>query len=768
MDTFSVRGGQFRLNDVPIFLHAGEFHYFRTPVDQWEQRLGLLQRAGFNTLATYIPWLWHQPQVGVTDLDGHTHPLRDLAGFLDLAAQMGFWLIPRPGPYIMAETINEGVPPWVFEEHPQAAFIDQTGNAQNIVSYLHPDFLERVDDWYRAVFAVLTPRQITRGGRILMVQLDNEMGMIHWVRNIVDLNPDTLARFAAWLQQTHGDSLSARYPVEDLSAFLHAGLAAPTPEHAGVLPDYRRFFRAYLREYTEGLWSRARSHGMEVPPVINIHGFTNHLGGRTFPIGLSQLVEVMEMPGVISATDVYPLRIAEDNYTQIVLINEMTKALHNPDQALFSIEFQSGGNQDHSGVQSSMYDLHSRLSIACGMRAINHYLFTAGENDPVLSPIKRHDWGPPIRKDGTVRHHYPRYGKLSAALSAYGAALVEARPKTVCSIGFQIDDFMTEVTNTVTRPADDILAHYRHVALFDFIGRGLSLTHRPFDAVELPRAALDPVTRPVLWVALHDRCDAPVQQKLVDYARAGGRLILVGRLPETTRDGTPCSILREALGATVLRSDPPFVWTEFRAFDEVDVPASFLQTYAGAFETIFATHQSGETIGFIQRLGSGRVMLLGATFNVDVPEDLGIFERMATMMGCAPLFTLESWADIRLSEGANGSFLFINNYQDDPVSVRITAGESPLFGGHAVDLPARRGVILPIDWQARPGVVIHACTAEIRALRDEGKRLIIETDPAACFIELTVTDHRPAVGSSAERVGEGRFRIVTHDGRFTL
>jgi len=110
MANFSVKGGQFWLDNHPVLLQAGEFHYFRTPSDQWEHRLGLLKQAGFNAVASYIPWLWHQPEPDEIDLDGHTNPLRNLQGFLDLATEMGLWIIARPGPYIMAETRNEGIP----------------------------------------------------------------------------------------------------------------------------------------------------------------------------------------------------------------------------------------------------------------------------------------------------------------------------------------------------------------------------------------------------------------------------------------------------------------------------------------------------------------------------------------------------------------------------------------------------------------------------------------------------------------------------------
>ncbi|MEZ4591255.1 MAG: beta-galactosidase [Chloroflexota bacterium] len=287
MPNFYVKDGRFYLNNQPQLIQAGEFHYFRTPKDQWAHRLSLLKAAGFNSVAAYIPWLWHQLEEGVSDFDGHSHPLRNLTGFLDLAAEMDFLIIARPGPYIMAETINEGIPPWVFSNYPQVAFVNQRQEIQNIASYLHPDFLACAAKWYEAVFAVLAPRQITRDGRIIMVQLDNEMGMPHWVRNIFDTNPDTIARLAGYLHKVYGPALANRYPTANLPQFLHQQIWQPSQAHgAQIAEDYRHFYRDYLREYMQFLWQTAQTNGLEVPPIVNIHGFMN--GGKTFPIGLSQ------------------------------------------------------------------------------------------------------------------------------------------------------------------------------------------------------------------------------------------------------------------------------------------------------------------------------------------------------------------------------------------------------------------------------------------------------------------------------------------------
>lgn len=767
MSRFYAKDGQFWIDNELQFIQAGEFHYFRTPVDQWAHRLGLLQGAGFNTVAAYIPWLWHQPTPDVSDVNGHTHLMRDLAGFLDLATEMGFYIIARPGPYIMAETINEGISPWVFEKCPEVAFIGADGKTQNIASYLHPDFLNCVEGWYQAVFEVLAPRQITRGGKIIMVQLDNEMGMIQWVRNLVDINPNTIARFAAYLHETYGERFTRRYPVANTIDFLREQIIQPMPLYAvPILEDYRHFYRLYLRDYISTLWEQAKKYGMEVPPVVNIHGFGN--GGKTFPIGLSQLVDAMVLDGMISATDVYPIFIGEGNFHQLLLVNEMTKALQNPQQALFSIEFQAGGNQDFGGAQTSLYDLHSRLCISCGMRAINHYLFFDGENDPILSPQKRHNWGHPVRKDGTLRRHYGRYPKLSRVLTAYGADLIRSCPKKVTTIGFLIDDYMTEINNEFTRSATDILTHQRDVILFDFLARGLALTHRPFDAIELTRSQPDPMKIPTLWVMMEKQCDTATQQKLVEYVQQGGRLILVGRMCKKAFDHTPCTVLQDAIGIQNIHSDPPFKSANIRAFDHADIPVSFMETYTGDFDEVFATSSDGQTVGFIKHIGKGQVMVFGAALSANTLEDLAILHQMADRMNCSPLFTMSEWVDVRVSEGKNGNFLFINNYQDDPVETIISAHGVPLFGGYEFSLPARSGLILPLEWRIRPGILIHYITSEIIEVTDTGTRLTLKTAEEEFLAEVSLMGYQCDDNLVIQRISQQRLMLRGENGVIQL
>jgi beta-galactosidase len=473
----------------------------------------------------------------------------------------------------------------------------------------------------------------------------------------------------------------------------------------------------------------------------------------------------MGMDGVISATDVYPGHIGEDNIHHMLLVNEMTKALHNPEQPLFSIEFQAGGNQDFGGNQTSLYDLHTRLCISTGMRAINNYLFCDGENDPVLSPIKRHNWGHPVRKDGTLRKHYQRYPKLSKVLTAYGSDLIRSRPQTVTTVGFLLDYFMTEVNNSFTQQASNIITHQRDYILFDMIARGLALTHRPFDAVEITRANLDAAKTPLLWVMMDKQCNAATQQKLVDYVRAGGKLILAGRMCVEQFDYTPCTILRDALDITQIEDSQPFVWENIDVFDYQDVPVSFVESFSDAFDGTFSTRKCGGVVGFIKRIGKGQVLMFGASMPANTLGDIDIVHQMALKMECPAQFGASDWADIRISHGDNGSFLFVNNYQDDPVETTIECEGKPLFGGNAISLPARRGVILPLEWRLRDGILIHYITSEIIEKKEPGQSITLRTDQLEFIAELTIEGYTCENGT---RMSGQRIKVAGKDGMLTI
>ena len=131
-------------------------------------------------------------------------------------------------------------------------------------------------------------------------------------------------------------------------------------------------------------------------------------------------------------------------------------------------------------------------------------------------------------------------------------------------------------------------------------------------------------------------------------------------------------------------------------------------------------------------------MVFGAAMTSNTLDDLDVVNQMALKMGCPSQFTLSRWADVRLSQGDHGSFLFINNYLDDPIETTIAYEDELMLGGHSAQIPARQGLILPIEWQLRKGVCIHYATSEIINIRDDGATIELKTAQNDFYAELSL------------------------------
>lgn len=147
----------FIINGRRQFLIGGEFHYFRTPHELWEDRLLKMARNGATLVTTYIPWNWHEPREGQERWDGDA----DIDRFLKLCRQHGLYVIVKPGPYCCAEWDFGGHPDWLL--------------SKNIpLRVLNDAYLEYVRKWYRRVAEVIGPHLITRDGPIVCIQVENE------------------------------------------------------------------------------------------------------------------------------------------------------------------------------------------------------------------------------------------------------------------------------------------------------------------------------------------------------------------------------------------------------------------------------------------------------------------------------------------------------------------------------------------------------------------------------------------------------------------
>ncbi|WP_282837622.1 glycoside hydrolase family 35 protein [Microbacterium flavum] len=160
MSTFTIGDADFLLDGTPHRIISGALHYFRIHPDQWADRIRKARLMGLNTVETYVAWNAHEPVRGQWDATGWN----DLGRFLDLVAAEGMHAIVRPGPYICAEWHNGGLPVWL------------TSTPGIGLRRSEPQYLDAVTSYLRHVYEIVAPRQIDRGGNVVLVQIENEYG----------------------------------------------------------------------------------------------------------------------------------------------------------------------------------------------------------------------------------------------------------------------------------------------------------------------------------------------------------------------------------------------------------------------------------------------------------------------------------------------------------------------------------------------------------------------------------------------------------------
>lgn len=168
----------FLLDDKPIQILSGAIHYFRVPKDDWYHSLYNLKALGFNTVETYIPWNYHEPREEHFEFSGE----KDIQHFIQLAEELGLYVIIRPSPFICAEWEFGGLPSWLLNyKDMRIRSSDQR-------------FIDKVDRYYAQLFKILKPLQIDHNGPIIMMQIENEYGSFDEDKSYLNMIKDLMIK----------------------------------------------------------------------------------------------------------------------------------------------------------------------------------------------------------------------------------------------------------------------------------------------------------------------------------------------------------------------------------------------------------------------------------------------------------------------------------------------------------------------------------------------------------------------------------------------
>ncbi|MFB1050995.1 beta-galactosidase [Paraliobacillus sp. JSM ZJ581] len=718
-----VHNEKVAINGEDILLFGAELHYFRIPKNKWGSLIKEAKKAGINMISTYVPWVFHEYEEGKIDLTGETRDERDLHTFLQVVSEEGMYCLVRPGPYVMAEIIDHGVPTWFIKNYPEAVAKTKEGNNHptRVVSYMHPAYLKKVRNWYQAVCKIIAPFQITSGGSVIMFQLDNEVGMFHWVSNQGDYNQWTVYQFTDYLTQKYTLKKFNRIFNESavsIREFVQTKLRNPEENAALALRnEYSSFMREHYRTYLEQLKMLAEKEGITVPFVINIHGFHEIdilKRGTMYPIGISQLLEAAKIENTLLAGDYYIGNIEYDNFIDIVLANVFTKAIQSKDQPLFSAEFQSGKSSDKPRLQPYTFDLTTRLCFANGMNAINYYMFVGGQNYEGIGLLgKRHEWQAPLTQTGEKRRHFHVIAQLGKMFRVYDKQLLRAKQEVQTTVGFYPDYYRTEFSDAFTLPVIETFQLERDLNLYNGLAKALRLNNIVFDGLNLlEKERIDVSSVSTLWMFAMDWMDAEVQQKLADYMEDGGNLVLYPVIPTKDLNGHSCTILKDYIDVSIIDHKPGFI-----RFEEIDsIQVTRMEMYEVSSRA-FAWSEGEEEhpVAFEKHLGKGKLIMFGVAMDIDFQYKLEVYRKLAEKINVRSSFTVtKDQLDVSVRTiNEKQYFLFVHNFDDYNKSSVLKYKGQTLLEGREVTVPRRSGLMLPFQIDIIEGLRLNWGTAEI-------------------------------------------------------
>jgi beta-galactosidase len=267
--TFEIKDGQFRYDGKPTQIHSGEMHYARVPKEYWRHRLKMLKAMGLNTVATYVFWNYHHPTPGVWDFKTGNHNLPE---FLKTAQEEGLFVILRPGPYACAEWEFGGYPWWLQQ------------NKSLVIRTNNQPFLDSCNVYLRKLAAQVKGYQVSKGGPIIMTQVENEFGS--YVSQRQDIPLTEHRKYNAAIKQQLADAgFEGPFFTSDASTLFEGGAtpgALPTVNGEGDVENLKKAVNQH--------------NGNQGPYMVAEYypGWLDHWGEPFVRVGTEQVTKQVE------------------------------------------------------------------------------------------------------------------------------------------------------------------------------------------------------------------------------------------------------------------------------------------------------------------------------------------------------------------------------------------------------------------------------------------------------------------------------------------
>lgn len=571
----SVKDGVVTLNGQAGVFISADYPYYRDPMEAWRDRLQKLSGLGLQVVTIYIPWRHHQPDPQMQpDFTGKTQPNRNVVHFLELCRELSLSVIAKPGPFIHAEVNYGGLPDWTCPlNNPEIeALLDAQGQtvdwsggrleaaSQRIEQWPLPapfdhEFLRLTEAWLRTVAVQVIHPFSAPQGPIVGLQIANE-GLYSngqhapWA---YDYSAASVQRFHSFLKSNYPD-LAAYNRLNHTNHHSWEAIQPPRAWKKPSSPEALRLYSdwgAYLAEYIGAVyraWTAPLQSDLPVfinqnPPLGEAYGLDAWL----------TRVEPQRWPGV--------------TYGFTNWVGDISARPSAFDRYLLTAKWHPGINLEENWGFAELYDpayidaatcFYQTLAVLnAGATGFNIYTGVGtsfpDRNLEVLPKAPYPD-AAPITHTGEVTPKAHIAAWLVEFFRLYGQDFLESQPERTAAFGVYLPlaraaawahthvEQAVSLLNDVEQ-ADTLFepALGTHLARFQSEMRRL---HLDYGVLNLEAASLEELLEyRYLLVAGSPSMSQAVQDKLLSYAKSGGKLGLLGVIPTLDEHFQACDTL---------------------------------------------------------------------------------------------------------------------------------------------------------------------------------------------------------------------------------
>lgn len=748
---FTIQGRHFYSGDRKIFLNSGEIHYFRIDRNLWDTHLIAAKEAGLETISTYVPWAWHEPEESHFDFEGNTHPERDLTGWLECCKKIGLTCILKPGPFILAEFRGAGLPGWFMDKYsPGVKMHNSKGEvvASDGVSLFHEKYLEKLTLWYNRIMPLISRFEARSGGPVIMMQVCNEIGVFSWLAHQAD--------YSEVVRKMYGDYLEKKYQsvirINTLWGTRFDRFSEiPLPpdgrnpyvsrQDRGRDHDWHLFWRSYYAAYLGKLSKMARDRGVTVPLYHNLPGWI-YGHGYEFPVNITMYDELFgEKSEIVFGVDHIPEFLSHRNMHDDRIINDITAAMQGQ-KPLFAAEFQCGSREYHVVTNPRELELFYKASLAHGLTGWNFYMFSQGKNKPETGYSgDTFYWFNPMTAEGEKTSAFPLVQRISRLLKPLENIILESERRAEICVLFYPPYYATELE----RPTDEACgmvynsSSIRRPAYFDGLLKVLQIMNIDYDLADLTKTRAPQLSvYKQVWAFCTDEMNSPDQQTLLDYTHEGGNLVLFPYLPDREMSNVPCTLIRDALKVSPISIesvDSPLL----QLYGQKDIKCSNPQViYSGdslKANEVIARNLNNNICGFARNYGKGNLIHLGTWMGFDTEGHKTAYRSLLDQSNAR---LSQAWSDsdyitVRERFTSDGSgLLFAANYYNEGKAGKVfysnpSSGETlsiPLKDKE-IFMPPLYGFISPLCLEVSHGLTLLHTTSDILAVSVQERRISI-------------------------------------------